>query len=649
MLGVVHQTYSFDGFTLDLTRGSLLRGNVELSLRPKSYATLKYLVENSGRLVSKDELVEAVWFDTAVTDNSLVQCLKEVRVALGDRSQRYIRTVPRRGYIFDEKVTANFNGEALYIEEVEELHVVMEEHNTGDHAAEKEENGELINVLPVVNKRRRVKVLISAFVIVASVAALSYYLISKSLSTKERTVTVSGVKSIAILPFKPLNSNEGDEYLGLGIADTLITRLGNTKEIVVRPTSAIQKYTSQDQDTLAAGREQRVDAVLEGSLQRSGDRLRVTVRLINMGDGSTLWAYKSDESLADIFTVQDIISEKVAQALAIQVSGDEKQRPSKRYTENAEAYQLYVKGVFLRNQMTEESLKRSIECFQKAIELDPQYALAYSGQASSYSPLAYLGYMPVKEAEVRNRALVTKALGLDDTLAEAHAAYGELKLFIEWDLEGADREFRRALELNPREQLSHLLYPDVLLIKGRSDEAVAMSRTALEMDPLSPRVGKALAWVYHLAGQYDQAILQGKATHELFPTYRLIYLGPSYEGKGMYDEAVNGYLETEALWGLPAENIDLLRRAYARFGWHGYWRKRLELMQVSAKRSPVPPIYFAEIYTKLGEKKKAMEWLEEAYNDHDMSLIFLRVDPAWKTLRPEPAFQDMLRRMHLDQ
>jgi tetratricopeptide (TPR) repeat protein len=328
-------------------------------------------------------------------------------------------------------------------------------------------------------------------------------------------------------------------------------------------------------------------------------------------------------------------------------SGEERRRLAKRYTDNAEAHQLYVKGVFLRNQMTEEALRKSVECFQRAVELDPGYALAYAGQASSYSPLAYLGHIPVREAESRNRALVMKALELDDTLAEAHAALAELKLFIEWDWEGAEREFKRALELNPSEQLTHLLYPDLLLIKGRPEEAVAVSKSALEIDPLSPRAGKALAWVYHLAGRYDQAIEQANKTRELFPNYRLLFLGPSYERKGMYDQAIDGYLDTESRWGMPAEKIAALRQAYAASGWRGYWQKRLDLMKAEAKRRPVSPVYMAELYARVGEKGRALEWLERAFDEHDMSLIFLNVDPRWESLRPEPRFQDLLRRMCL--
>jgi TolB-like protein/DNA-binding winged helix-turn-helix (wHTH) protein len=646
MQKLAHQKLFFDQFTFDLTRGCLLRGGEEIKLRPKSFETLKYLVENSGRLVSKDELVGAVWPGTAVTDNSLVQCLKEVREALGDDGQRLITTVPRRGYIFEAEVSESRSESppAVYAEQIEGVHVVIEEDVAETYAKATNEKtlGPASQAFWKWGPNQRV---LTLCLLAGLVGALYYFWLS---SKGAQPATKPQVRSIAVLPFKPLAADASDEYLGLGMADTLITKLASIRQIIVRPTSAVQRYTSPGQDSLSAGREQKVDAVLEGSIQRSGDKVRVTVRLLNVHDGSTLWAYKYDEHFADIFAVQDTISEKVADALALNLSSEERQRLAKRYTDNTEAYQLYVKGVFLRNQMTGEALKRSLECFQKAIELDPKYALAYTGQASSYSPLAYLGHISAREAEAKNKPLVMKALELDYSLAEAHAALAEFKLFIEWDWEGAERAFKRALELNPSEQLTLLLYPDLLLIKGRSEEAVAMSKLALDIDPLSPRTGKALAWVYFFAGQYDQAIEQSNKTRELFPDYVLINLGPSYEQKGMHEQAINEYLDAEARWGMPAEETTALRKTYASSGWRGYWDKRLELAKAEGKRKPVQAVFIAGLYSRLGDTNQALDWLERAYEERDMSLILLNVDPSWKPLRSEPRFRDLLRRMRLE-
>ncbi len=584
------EIYSFNEFTLDLVRGCLVGGNrQEIKLRPKSFATLRYLVQNNGRLVSKDELIDAVWPDTAVTDNSLVQCLKEVREALGDKSQQYIKTVPRRGYIFTNVNRTQAPGSVQYIENDEGIRAV--------------------------------------------------YVLAPSTSLRPR--------KIAILPFKSLSGDENDKYLGLGIADTLITRLGTAGQIVVRPTSSIQKYASTDQDSITAGREQQVDAVLEGSIQKSGDKVRVTVRLLSVADGSTLWAYKSDENFGDLFTIEDSVSEKLASTLAFKLTGEQRQRLAKRYTDNTEAYQLYAKGVFLRSQMNQEALQKSVECFKRAVELDPNYALAYAGQASSISPLVYLGLMPFHDAESLNRSLINKALDLDNSLPEAHAAFAEFKLFMEWDWDGAEREFKRALELNPNDSLTLLLYPDLLLIKGRTEEALAMSKVGFDLDPLSARTGKALAHTYYFAGKYDEALEQSKKTLELFPNYHFIFLGPIYEQKCMHDQSIAGYLESEERWGLSPTAVATLRQAYATSGWAGYWRKRLELAEEEAKERPVGPVSLAQLYARVGDKDKAFEWLQRAYDLHDMSLTLIKVDPVWQNIRFDARFNDLLQRLRL--
>ena len=585
MQQISQQIYCFDGFTLDLGRGCLFSSDRhEIKLRPKSFTTLQYLVQNNGRLISKNELIEAVWPGTAVTDNSLVQCLKEVREALGDSSQHYIKTVPRRGYVF-----------------------------TGLTAGP--ESANYVNYVEIVQGLR-----------------------AKSIRPQK----------IAVLPFKSLNNSEDDRFLGLGIADTLITRLGTSREIRVRPTSAIQKYASSELDSIAAGREQQVDAVLEGSIQKSGDKVRVTVRLLNVSDGSTLWVYKSDENFADVFLMEDSVSEKLANALALEFTGKQKQRMAKHYTDNTEAYRLYAKGVFLRSQMTQDALQKSIECFRRAIALDPNYALAYAGQASSISPLACLGFMAVREAESTNRALINKALELDNELPEAHAALAEFRFFIEWDWDGAEREFKRALEFNPHESLSLLLYPDVLLIKDRPEEAIAFSKAAFELDPLSARTGKALAHTYYYAGKYDQALEQSGKTLELFPNYHLISLGPIYEQKGMQDDAIDSYLQMEERGGLPGASVTKLRQAYATSGWQGYWCKRLDLLNADARQESAPPLFLAEIYGRLGNKDKAFEFLQRAYEVRQMTLMFIKVDPVWTSLRSDPRFTALLQRLHLN-
>ena len=267
---------------------------------------------------------------------------------------------------------------------------------------------------------------------------------------------------------------------------------------------------------------------------------------------------------------------------------------------------------------------------------------------SPFSAIAFVAALAYWQpaAGHKIRTLIMKALEIDDSLAEGYAALATLKLFIEWDWDGAEREFKRSMELNPTEE-AHLLYPDLLLIDGRAEEAIAMSKVALENDPLSPRTGKALAWAYYYSGQYDNAIEQFNKTRELFPNYIMINLGPSYERKGVYDLAIKEYLDAEARSGMRAAEIANLRQAYVTSGWRGYWKKRLDLAKAESKRKPLQSIFLAQLYAHLGEKERALESLERAYEERNMSLVLLKVDPAWESLRSEPRFQDLLRRMRL--
>ncbi|MGH9875452.1 MAG: winged helix-turn-helix domain-containing protein, partial [Pyrinomonadaceae bacterium] len=490
-----HQTCSFDGFTLDLTRGCLLREGEEIKLRPQSFATLTFLIENSGRLISKEELIKAVWPEWDASDNQLARCLTEVRQALGDDEQHYIKTVPRRGYIFDAQVSADSAAKAtpVYMEQIEGVRVVIEE-EAEQEARVRASSISRLSILPAHisgwKSSRRVFAITALGVVLFGLAA--YFLFSYRAPRVKPAAKQS--QTIAVLPFKPMNRSSQDEFLELGMADALITRLSNLRLIVVRPTSAVRKYATQEQDAIGAGRELRVSSVLEGTVQRLDDRIRVTVQLVSVEDGNPLWAEKFDEKFANIFTVQDSISEKIAERLALKLTGEDMQRLTKRYTQNTEAYQLYVKGVFYRDKLNEEGLKKAVQYFEQAIKVDPNYAQAYAGLSSAVAPMMFFGFLPFSEGWPRMLAAETKALELDDTLAEAHTESGVFKLFYEYDWSGGERAFKRAIELNPSYALAHHMYANLLEGSGRFDEAIAERTRALEIDPLSLRTSSLLGW-----------------------------------------------------------------------------------------------------------------------------------------------------------
>jgi len=644
-----HQTCSFDGFTLDLTRGCLLREGKEIKLRPQSFATLTFLIENSGRLIGKHELIKAVWPEWDASDNQLARCLSEVRQALGDDEQHYIKTVPRRGYIFDAQVSKDSptNTSHVYTEQIEGVKVVIDEHVYEPDESLRARSPGQADILPADLQRWRLNRRAFAITVLGVVLfGLAAYLLFSNRSPRVKPAAKES-QTIAVLPFKPMNKSSQDEFLELGMADALITRLSNLRQIVVRPTSAVRKYAAQEQDAVAAGRELKVASVLEGSVQRLDDRIRVTVQLINVEDGSPLWAEKFDEKFADIFTVQDSISEKIADSLALKLTGEDRQRLTKRYTRNAEAYQFYVKGVFYRDKLNEEDLKKAVQYFEQAIKVDPNYAQAYAGLSSALAPLMFFGFLPFNEGRPRMLAAETKALELDDTLAEAQTESGVFKLFYEYDWSGGERAFKRAIELNPNYALAHHMYANLLEGAGRFDEAVAERKQALEIDPLSLRSSALLGWDYYIAGRYEEAIAQYGKTSELDPNYPLIELGKVYERTGMNDEAITEYLKQEARSGKSAAEIDALRAAYAAAGMKGYWQEQLEFLKKKAKQRPVRSLEVAGLYAQTGQKEQAFEWLVKACEEHDPRLIHLKVDPTFESLRSDARFADLMRRIGL--
>src|SRR6266480_615237 len=351
-------------------------------------------------------------------------------------------------------------------------------------------------------------------------------------------VTILPGKSIAVLPFKPVVPQTRDEVLEAGMADTLIAKLSTSREMIVPSLTSVRKFDDQNHDPLATGRALRVNSVLEGNLQQAGDRIRVTARLIKTADGSSLWADTFDEKFIDVFAVEDTIAQKVAAALQLRLSEDEQKRLTKRYTDNTEAYQLYLKGRFYWNKYTDEGWHKSIEFFKQALDKDPDYALAYSGLADSYSLLGEVSYLTPKEAFENARTNAQKALKLDETLSEAHLSLGIVKLFYDWDVAAAAKELLRAKELDPHNVQVYHFNGHRLEFESRLDDAIAEFKRAVEIDPTNLIINTELANAYYLARQFDAAVTQCRKTLELDPTFATasIWLAQTYEQKGMYQE-----------------------------------------------------------------------------------------------------------------
>ncbi|MBA2241643.1 MAG: tetratricopeptide repeat protein [Chthoniobacterales bacterium] len=454
-------------------------------------------------------------------------------------------------------------------------------------------------------------------------------------------------KRIAVLPFKPLIAETRDPVLELGMADSLITKLSNSREIIVTSLTSVRKFGDLDQDPLSAGRELGVTSVLEGNLQRAGDQIRVTARLINVADGASLWAGTFDEKFTDVFTVQNTISQKVADALALRLSGDERARLTKRDTENLEAYELFLTGRFHWNKLTPPELTKSIGFFKQAIELDPSYAPAYFGLADSYRALSMTGDVRPKDIFPQARAAAVKAIEIDEWLAEPHVTLAFIHIWFDWDWAGAEREARRAIELNPNLAFGHAVLGQVLQDLGRFDEATVAGARARQLDPVSPIICLLEGAILFYANRDEAAAASLRKALELNPNFWLahLYLGNIHTRQRRFSEAIPEFEAATELSGRNSQTISMRGYASANAGDAVQAQTALDELERLSTQRYIPPSSVAVILSALGESDQAFAWLEKACEERDLHLSFLRVDPKWDALRSDPRFASLLKRI----
>jgi DNA-binding winged helix-turn-helix (wHTH) protein/TolB-like protein/Flp pilus assembly protein TadD len=644
--------YEFGAYRVDLANHLLLRGGEVVALPPKAFDILLALVEESGQVLQKDDLMRRVWPDSFVEEANLSHHIFTLRKALGEdkNGARYIETIPRRGYRFvasvtqvrdesDEIIVAERSRSHIVIDQSQETITDFEQVIAGQSDEAKVPEDKRLKGRPTVGIKP-LMVAGPAIVIVLGVA--SYFWI-----TSEKNQPPN-LKSIAVLPFKPMVAESHDEYLELGMADTLITRLGSLKQIDVRPTSAVRKYTDLHQDAVEAGRELQVDSVLDGGIQRQGDRLRVTIRLLKVKDGTTLWADKFDERYTDIFAVQDAISERLARALALKLGGQGEGVLNKRYTTNLEAYQLFLRGRYYWSRFDPQDLETSIKFFNAALEKDPTYALAYSGLANAYSVMGIYGPLVPKDAYPKAREAALKALELDDNLAAAHVSLGAVMVCHDWDWPGAEMEFKRAIELDPANIDAHTLYGYCLQATGRADEAVAEMRRAHEIDPVWSVAINDVANALYFARRYDEAIEHAQNSLKLKSNLRLLcIMGQSYLEKGMTGQAIAAFRQALNIQANHAWAHAGLGYTYAKLGKRSEALEAIDQLKNNRNRLTVIPHSIAAIYGALGEKDQALDWLEKAYKDRNPYMWYLKLDPRFDSLRSDERFTAFLRRINL--
>ncbi|HEY9402795.1 MAG TPA: protein kinase, partial [Pyrinomonadaceae bacterium] len=476
-----------------------------------------------------------------------------------------------------------------------------------------------------------------------------------ALSKNTRTATgeggVTGEKTLAVLPFKLLNiqrtEETGENYLGIGLADALITRLSNVRRFSVRPTSSVIRYSGANiGDPFAAGHELGVSYVVDGRIQRAGERIRITVQLLNVYDGATMWAGQFDENYTDVLSLEDAISTQVAGALVPQLTGDEREQLAKRGTDNAEAFEVYLRGRYHWNTFNEEGFAKAITCYYRAIALDPDYAAAYTGIADYYNWIGIYGVMPPEECSAAAKEAGARALELDETLPDAHTAYGFALHTHDFDWETPVAHYQRALELNPHHAATHLWHGTQLVMEGNFDSGLPLVRRALELDPLTLFNQHMIGFCLFYARRYQESLELYREMIETASMHGLGYFGYSWVlGQlGHHEEAIDAAVKAIEFSGPSPFITATLGSAYAAAGRTVEARRVLGELEELASKRYVSPYYLSIIYTQFGDHERAFALLEQSFADREAWITWMGVQPQFDSLRDDPRFAELVRR-----
>ncbi|MEX2126022.1 MAG: winged helix-turn-helix domain-containing protein [Woeseia sp.] len=622
--------YEFGEFQLHVARQSLYHKLADrwTALTPRVFDTLLFLVEHPQDLLDKPRMMTAIWPDVIVEENNLDQNISTLRHLLGERrgDQRYIVTVRRRGYRFVAPVRK------LAASNLPVCDLVA---TGGERAAEA---GDLPERPGTIGPRMKLWG-IPGLTALAIVAMLTQWQ-----DDEQPGAVIPPTQTLAVLPFRPLTATDRNESLELGMAETLIVRLNNSR-LVVSPLSAVRRYGDPGQDAVAAGRALGVDAVLEGYLQRDRDRLRVSARLVKVGDGRQLWADRYDESFTNVFSVQDAIATKVWAALTPELTGEEP--PFRRYTEDAEAYQLYVSGRFHRRRGSETGLRKALEFFHQAVERDPNFAPAHVGLAESYAALAVFGIAAPHSAFPQARQAVDRALELAPELGEAYASLGHIKVQYEHDWSGAELAYTRAIELNPNYAPARQWFGLYLSLSGRFGEGLEQMYYAQSLEPSSPLYPAMIGMLLTYQRRYDEAIEQLEKTLEMEPglaTART-YLAMAYLRQGEYDLAMQHLGESSSL---TPGSAAYLGQIYALSGRRSDAEAEIEQLTAESQRRYVSAYDISTIYAGLGKSDETFAWLERALDERSQLIGWVPWDPVFDGIRSDPRYPEVVRRLNVE-
>ena len=663
--------YEFGRFRLDARERVLLRDRDLVPLTPKVFEILLALVEQSGHVVEKDDLMKRVWPDTFVEEGNLTQSVSLLRKALGEvpGGVQFIETISRRGYRFvatvreaagngtDYPVTSNDfakrdNGDEFDVAAVGRLEDAPESaradpNGPGSPSGQPAWRGGAVPngageiEAPVISRAPFLstgfgKQGIALGIVLIALVSVVYF----TGWGKADDAGAGPIESIAVLPFFDESAGAETEYLNDKIVESLINSLSRLPKLRVVPRSMVANYKGQNIDPRTVGRELNVRAVVTGRVRRHGDTISIQADLIDLENVAQIWGQIYDRKLADILIVQDDIARNIFENLRLRLNVEEKKQ--------LEAYRLYLKGRNSWNKRTPSELLQGIQYFQQAIDTDPNYAPAYAGLADCHNMLVVYGSSQPNEGFPKAKEAAIKALEIDESLAEAHTSLAFIKFRWDRDRVEAERGFRQAIRLQPSYAPAHQWYSSYLVALERFDEAIAEATRTQELEPLSSTASAHLGWIYYLSGQNDRAIEQGTKILELdpnaFPALR--YRGLAYEQKGMYREAIGDFQKGVKLSGSPLI-LALLGHAYAASGQKAAAQNVISELRDLQERLYVSPYTIAAIYAGLGEKDQAFKWLDKAEEERDIWLMNLKVDPVFKTLRSDPRFPDLLVRTRL--
>jgi len=623
----------FSVFEVDLRTGELRKQGLKVKLHRQPFQVLAMLLERPGELVTREEIREKLWpGDTFIDfEHSVNSSIKKLRQALGDdpATPRFVETLPRHGYRFIAPV----------------------EGGTLPELPSPTISTKAIQESPL---RRHWVVAVAGGSIVAVVAVLFALNVA---GLRERVLRAVGavhepplqVQSIAVLPFENLSHDPEQEYFADGMTEELITDLGKFSALRVISRTSVMQYKGTKKPLPQIARELHVDAIVEGTVQRSESRMRITANLLHAPTDRHLWAERYERDLRDVLALQSEVAQAIAEEIRIKSTPQERARITSPPPVDPEAYEAYMKGLAAMSNFGR--LDIAITYFQRAIEKDPNYAMAYAGLADAYSELGNNELISPQESYPKAEAAALRALGIDGTLADAHRMLGWCKLRFDWDWSGAESEYRRALELNPSSAGAHCGYGKFLSFLGRMDEARAEIRRGGELDPLGSPPFWLMGDVFYLSRQYDEAIEQLRKTIKVFhlvePDAGMHnLLGRSYKGKGMFKEAIAEHEKAVALLPETPLYLGMLGNVYGLAGKKAQALKVLDQLNQQSKRKYVAPYDIALVHIGLGDKDQAFAWLEKAYQAHSNDMSNLKQDPMFDPLRSDPRFEDLLLRMN---